>query len=205
LPHHQAHPNRVHWDARYREHQGRPPSALLGRWLPRLASTVAHARALDVACGTGRNALLLAQHGWRVLGVDISPVALGIARQEARAHGVDLDLVALNLDAWTLPHAHFDLICVFRFLDRSLCARLPTALKPGGTLIYETFTIAQRAYEGGPRADAFLLQPGELPALFPTLAVLEYAEGIVHEDGRPRALAGYVGRLEERLKIENRR
>jgi SAM-dependent methyltransferase len=195
LLHHEAHPNRVHWDARYREHQPRPPSALLGRWLPRLAPIVNHARALDIACGTGRNALLLAQHGWRVLGVDISPVALGIARQDAHAHGADLDLVALNLDEWTLPPARFDLICVFRFLDRALCARLPVALKPGGTLIYETFTIAQRAYEGGPRADAFLLQPGELPTLFPTLAVLEYTEGIVYEDGRPRALAGLVARL----------
>jgi SAM-dependent methyltransferase len=197
LPLYEAHPNRVHWDARYREHQPRPPSALLGRWLPRLAPTGDHARALDLACGTGRNALLLAQHGWRVLGVDISPVALGIARYEARAQGVDLDLVAINLDEWMLPQAHFDLICVFRFLDRALCARLPTALKPGGTLIYETFTIAQRAFEGGPRADAFLLQPNELPTLFPTLAVLEYAEGVVHEDERPRALAGLVARLED--------
>lgn len=196
MPQHEAHPNRVHWDARYREHQPRPPSALLGRWLPRLAPTGDRARALDVACGTGRNALLLAQHGWRVLGVDISPVALGIAQQEARAQGVDLNLVALNLDQWTLPHAHFDLICVFRFLDRSLCAPLAAALKPGGTLIYETFTITQRAYEGGPRADAFLLQPGELPMLFPALAVLEYTEGIVDEDGRPRALAGLVARFQ---------
>lgn len=195
MPHHEAHPNRVHWDARYREHQPRPPSALLGRWLTRLAPPDDRARALDIACGTGRNAILLAQHGWQVLGVDISPVALGIAQQEARAQGADLDLVALNLDEWPLPQAYFDLICVFRFLDRALCARLPTALKPGGTLIYETFTIAQRAYEGGPRADAFLLQPGELPTLFPALAVLEHTEGIVDEDGRPRALAGLVARL----------
>ena len=194
VPQHEAHPNRVHWDARYREHYPRPASALLRRWLPRLAPTGGRARALDIACGTGRNALLLAQHGWRVLGVDISPVALGIARQDARAQGANLDLIALNLDDWPLPPAHFDLICVFRFLDRPLCARLPMGLKPGGTLIYETFTIAQRAYEGAPRADAFLLQPGELPTLFSSLAVLEYTEGIVYEDGRPRALAGFVAR-----------
>jgi SAM-dependent methyltransferase len=190
------HPNRAHWDARYRDYQPRPPSALLQRWLDRLTPSLDHDRALDVACGTGRNALALAEHGWRVLGVDISPVALHIARDEARQRGVDLDLVALDLDDWPLPPAHFDLICVFRFLDRALCSRLPAALKPGGFLIYETFTVDQRRYEGGPRDDAFLLQPGELPTLFPDLAVLEYNEGIVEEDGRPRALGQYVGRLE---------
>jgi hypothetical protein len=60
--------------------------------------------------------------------------------------------------------------------------------------MYETFTIAQRDFEGGPRSDALLLQPGELPTLFPTLTPLAYNEGIVEEDNRPRALAGFVGR-----------
>lgn len=195
MPQYTPHPNRVHWDARYRDHQPRSPSALLACWLDRLQPQLGGNRALDVACGTGRNAIMVAAHGWNVLGVDISPVALAIARQEARERRVNLDLAALNMDDWPLPHAYFDLICVFRFLDRPLCARLPTALKPGGVLIYETFTVAQRAYEGGPRTDAFLLQPGELPTLFPTLDVLEYTESVVHEDGRPRALAGLVGRL----------
>ncbi len=185
------HPNRRHWDARYREsYAPRSPSALLRRWVARL--TPGHA--LDVACGTGRNALLLAEHGWRVLGVDISPVGLQIARVESRRRGLDLDLVALDLDAWPIPAARFDLVCVFRFLQRPLCPRLAAAIKPGGMLIYETFTIDQRRYEGGPRQDEFLLQPGELPSLFPDLTQLEYHEGIVEEDGRPRALASFVGR-----------
>ncbi len=196
VPQYTPHPNRVHWDTRYLNYQPRSASALLIRWLDRLQPQPNNNRALDVACGTGRNALALAKHGWNVLGVDISPVALAIARQEAQAYGVNLNLAALNMDDWPLPHAYFDLICVFRFLDRALCAHLPAALKPGGVLIYETFTVAQRACEGGPRTDAFLLQSGELPALFPMLDVLEYTEGVVEEDGRPRALAGYVGRLE---------
>ncbi len=207
MPEYTPHPNRVHWDARYRNYQPRSVSAFLVRWLDQLHPPP-HNRALDIACGTGRNAIVVAKHGWNVLGVDISPVALAIARQEAQAHDVNLNLAVLNMDDWPLPQAYFDLICVFRFLNRSLCARLPAALKPGGCLIYETFTVAQRAYEGGPRTDAFLLQPGELPSLFPTLDVLEYTEGVVHEEGRPRALAGYVGTLNvgtlnvERWRVE---
>ncbi|WP_029214927.1 class I SAM-dependent methyltransferase [Kallotenue papyrolyticum] len=185
-----VHPRR-HWDARYREaYQPRAPSAWLAGWLDRLAPGLA----LDVACGTGRNALLLAERGWRVIGVDISPVGLRIAREEARRRGLSLALAALDLDAWPLPQARFDLVCVFRFLQRPLCSRLAAALKPGGLLLYETFTVDQRRYEGGPRQDDFLLQPGELPTLFPDLEVVEHNEGIVEEGGRPRALARLAGR-----------
>jgi tellurite methyltransferase len=185
------HPHRQFWDTRYREaYQPRPPSALLKRWLERLTP----GRALDVACGTGRNTLLLAAFGWRALGIDISPVALQLARAEAQRRALMLDLLATDLSEWPLPVACFDLVCVFRFLDRSLCPALAATLKPGGVLLYETFTIAQRSYEGGPRSDALLLQPGELPTLFPSCAVLEYHEGVIEEDGRPRALAGLVAR-----------
>lgn len=186
-----AHPHRQFWDTRYRDgYQPRASSALLERWLSRLVP----GRALDVACGAGRNTLLLAEHGWRALGLDISPVALYLARDEARRRDLDVDLLAANLEDWPLPQAHFDLVCVFRFLDRALCPRLALSVKPGGVLIYETFTVAQRSYEGGPRSDAMLLQPGELPALFPSFAVLEHTEGVIEEGGRPRALAGLVAR-----------
>lgn len=190
-PPHPPHPHRAHWDARYRDaYVARPPSALLRRWLGQLPA----GRALDLACGTGRNTLLLAEHGWQALGVDISPVALQLASAEARQRGLTLDLLAVDVARWQWPIDRFDLVGVFRFLDRALCPRIMGALRPGGVLIYETFTVAQRAYEGGPRSDALLLQPDELPALFPTLHVLEYAEGVVEEDGRPRALARLVAR-----------
>ncbi|HEX6292388.1 MAG TPA: class I SAM-dependent methyltransferase [Herpetosiphonaceae bacterium] len=185
------HPHRQFWDTRYRDSfYPRWPSALLERWLTRLTPGYA----LDVACGAGRHTLLLAQYGWRALGVDISPVALHLARAEARMRALTVDLLAANLEDYPLPPAHFDLVCVFRFLERALCPRLATSLKPGGVLIYETFTIEQRSYEGGPRTDDRLLQPGELPRLFPALDVLEYREGVTEEDGRPRALAGLVAR-----------
>lgn len=185
------HPHRQFWDTRYREsYQPRSPSALLERWLERLEP----GRALDVACGTGRNTLLLAASGWRALGIDISPVALHLAQAEARRRALPVELLAADLAEWPLPLAYFDLVCVFRFLDRSLCPALEATLKPGGVLLYETFTVAQRSYEGGPRSDALLLQLGELPTLFPGCAPLEYNEGVIEEDGRPRALAGLVAR-----------
>lgn len=182
---------RTHWDARYHAvDELRPPAELLRSWIDRLTP----GRALDLACGTGRNALLLAERGWQVVGVDLSPVGLHRAQNEARRHNLPLDLLAVDLQAWRWPLGRFDLISVFRFLDRSLCSHIVAALRPGGVLIYETFTVAQRGYEGGPRSDAMLLQPDELPTLFPALDVLAYAEGVFIEDDRPRALAQLVAR-----------
>ena len=192
--HYKPHPHRDHWDARYREaYVPRPASALLRRWLTQLPP----GRALDLACGAGRNTLLLAEYGWQALGIDISPVALHLARDAARQRRLRLDLVALDVQTWRWPHAYFDLIGGFRFLDRTLCTQLAAALRPGGVVIYETFTIEQRRYEGGPRSDALLLRPGELPKLFPTLTVLEYDEGVFREDDRPRALARLVAQRPE--------
>ncbi len=184
-------PYRQFWDGMYRyTNQQGQPSALLQRWLERLPP----GRAMDIACGAGRNTLLLAEFGWRVLGVDISPVALQLVRDQARQRGLSVELLAADLDVWPLPVAAFDLVCVFRYLDRALCPHLMTALKPGGVLVYETFTIEQRHYEGGPPSTAMMLQPGELLALFPSLEVLEHTEGVIEEDGKPRALGGLVAR-----------
>lgn len=193
-----AHLDRAFWDVRYREaYTARPASALLQRWVDRLTP----GRALDLACGAGRNALVLAAHGWQVLGVDISPVGLHLARDEARRRGIQLDLLAADVNRWRWPRAHFDLVTVFRFLDRTLCAQMAATLRPGGVLIYETFTVAQRDYEGGPRSDAMLLQSGELPKLFPALDVLEYDEDVFMEGGRPRALARLVARAPQETTI----
>lgn len=191
---------RRRWDTRYREALNkptaspdrptlRPPSELLHRWVRRLAP----GRALDLACGSGRNALLLARSGWSVLGVDYAPAALHIARREADRQALKIELAAVDLDTWPIPAARFDLVCVFRFLDRSLCPSIAAAVRPGGVLIYETFTVAQRQY-GSPRDEAYLLDPGELPTLFGEFRQLESFEGVREEGGQRSAVAGFVGR-----------
>jgi tellurite methyltransferase len=190
----QVHPHRAHWDARYREsYVPRSPSAFLVRWLDRLTPGAA----IDIASGTGRNALALAARGWRVLGVDVSPVGLRLAQAEARRRALTIDWLCAAVESYPLPAARYDLVCVFRFLDRALCSRFADLVRPGGVLIYETFTIAQRQFDGGPRSEALLLQPGELPTLFADLRPLESIEGVIEEGGRPRALARFVGMKDE--------
>ena len=122
-------------------------------------------RALDVACGMGRNAIYLAGLGYRVLGVDGSIVGLQRARRAVRAAGVSVDLVAADLDRFTVPPDYFDLVLVVKFLSRSLIPALKQTLKAGGLFIYNTFNLNLLQERPGFNAH-FLLEPGELAALF---------------------------------------
>ena len=134
-------------------------------------------RALDLACGSGRQAVSLALMGYDVLAVDILPDALEMTSRLAKGWRVPVATERMDLTRTDpLAPSTFDLICVFRYLERGSMARLEGALRPGGRLIYETFTQAQ-ASRGRPRNPRYLLAPGELLRAFPGLRIVDYAEG----------------------------
>lgn len=167
--------DRRKWDARWKEmEEPAPPDALLREAEGLLSGGVA----LDLACGRGQNALWLAAHGYRVLGVDGSRVALTSAREEAvrRSLGRRVLFVQADLDVWRPPPDAFDLVAVFRFLDRSLFPHLRAALRPGGLLFYATRHRGVLRW----RPDAteeFLLRKGELPSHFPGWEIVRHEEG----------------------------
>ena len=135
--------------------------------------------ALDVAGGAGRNAIWLAQRGWRVKLIDVSDVALQLAREKFTSSEdtgrLETAIVDLN-SVQELGDAQFDLINVFYFLRRELFPAVVRALKPGGTLIYRTYTIDRMKVPGGPSDPRYLLQPNELLHAFGDLRVLHYHE-----------------------------
>jgi rhodanese-related sulfurtransferase len=139
---------------------------------------------LDVACGRGRHALLLASAGFDVRAIDRDPASLTFLRTIAERLGLKLTAEALDLESDPppdLPRSTYDVVAVFNYLHRPLVPALCAALKPGGRLFYETFTTRQAAC-GHPTNPAFLLEPGELARLAEPLAVLRSREGEV--DGR---------------------
>ncbi|HVQ31348.1 MAG TPA: class I SAM-dependent methyltransferase [Vicinamibacteria bacterium] len=142
------------------------------RWLP------TGGRALDVACGRGRHALWLAAAGFEVTAIDRDREALAALQKEASSLGVTVHTRQLDLEGGepSLGDDAFDLVVVFRYLHRPLFGALQRALRPGGVLVYETFTRAQ-AVRGHPTNPAFLLDPGELPRLVAPLLVLAHDEG----------------------------
>ena len=182
--------DRRKWDARYREgaYVSRPrPSAFLeecAAWLPH------HGRALDLACGAGRNALFLARRGLVVDAVDISTVALARGRQQAG--DLPINWQERDLDEGFEPAERYDAIVNIRFVNLRLVQSLVPALRVGGVLLMEQH-LRTDAPVTGPRNHAFRVAPGALRALAGPLAVERVEEGLFKDpDGATAALARLV-------------
>jgi len=179
------------WDARHRAAEESPaePASIVLELLPLLPQ----GPALDLACGTGRHALLLAAQGRNVTAVDASGAALGILEERCcagavpvsrvpelnearRAAGAGVQLVQEDLERAQLPAASFDLILCVHYLQRSLFAQMERALRPGGMLLFETYTRAQLAFAGGLQNPDFLLENHELRGAFPGLRTVFHRE-----------------------------
>jgi SAM-dependent methyltransferase len=149
------------------------------------------ARTLDVACGRGRHALFLAGAGFPVRAVDRDAGHVAWLGALGRRLKLPLDAEVVDLEdgGADLGAEAWELVLVFNFLHRPLFPALVRALKPGGVLLYETYTRAQ-AERGRPTNPDHLLEPGELPRLVAPLEVVRQREGEV--DGR--ALASVAAR-----------
>jgi len=132
-------------------------------------------KALDLACGLGANALLLAQHGLETCAWDISQTAIDQLRLRARALPVLLQ--AQVRDIITLPPApgSFDVIIISRFLERTIIPHLIAALRDGGLIYYQTFS-KDKIDDSGPRNPDYRLEKNELLSLFQTLQIIYYRE-----------------------------
>lgn len=130
-------------------------------WLKRFASAIPRdGLVLDMACGGGRHAALLANSGYSVLAVDRDIAALQNL-QNPLIHSEAHDLEGLD---WPLKGRHFAGIVVTNYLYRPYLTYLPEMLIEGGVLIYETFADGNAQF-GKPSNPDFLLNPGELLAL----------------------------------------
>lgn len=183
--------DRRKWDERYRSGaylERTHPSVLLEEWLDRLPG----GRALDVACGAGRNALYLATAGYEVDAVDISTAALERARQTAEELGVDIQWYARDLEHEPLPEGSYALIVWIRYANPRLLGEIAAKLSPGGCLVCEQH-LASEEDVISPKQPRFRVRSGELLKAAAGLGIRAYREGIVRDpDGRRTALAQLV-------------
>ena len=168
--------------------------------MPEITSQKTGGRALDVACGRGRNSIYAAQQGFVVDGVDVSPVALAQAAQQALRTGVTVNWCCQNLQdpegvsAWR-PRQEYDLIVMFRFVALSLLPTLARHLVVGGQLLVEEhMQWSGPEAVSGPSNPSFRVAPSTLKrALLKSggfLEIIEEFEGIVEEpDGSKAALS----------------
>ena len=149
---------------------------------------------LDLACGEAHNSIFLAQKGVQVISCDLSSEALERAGELAAECGAEISVWQVDLEAEginPLPEHTYGAILVFRYLHRPLIPCIKKALRNGGLLLYETFTVEQPQF-GKPRNPNYLLQLGELRHMFADWEVIHYFEGI--RENPTRAVAQLVAR-----------
>jgi tellurite methyltransferase len=156
-------------------------------------------RALDLACGDGRNARYLAELGFSVDAVDVSDLMIGRLGEAATALRLDIRPRVADLEREpALARAAYSVVMNFNYLQRSLFAALEQALRPGGLLFFETFARPHVDELGHDFPAAFVLADNELLGAFPELHVREYFEGVANRSGRPRGIASLVAERRDR-------
>lgn len=165
-------------------------SSLLNLFLPQIKTAVkTNANpVLDLACGTGRNGLFLSDQNMPVVFADRSNDAMATIKPKlsegSRLWPVDLELPGL----YPLANQMFSAVLVFRYLHRPLFEAIKQAVKPGGLIVYETFTIDQ-AKLGRPKNPDFLLLPGELNGVFADWQILRTFEGMINNSAVAQIVA----------------
>lgn len=173
------------WNRKYRERHFSPePSRIVREFYGRAPT----GRALDLACGNGRNACFLADHGFHVDAVDISWE--GLRRFVCRSHAVSR--ICQDLATFVIQPGRYQLIVNIRFLKRNLFDAIQDGLSPGGVLIFETYTE-----EADPEPPArfhrnHLLRRGELQYAFPGLQTVCYREGPSRHKDAPSRKASFI-------------
>jgi SAM-dependent methyltransferase len=194
------------WDARYRERE-LLWTADPNRFLVECVDGLTPGEALDIACGEGRNAVWLAERGWRVTAVDWSAVALDRGRTLAQSRGVAVDFVEEDLDAWVPRPASADLVVVVYLHipdpGRERVWRLAAeAVRTGGRIVVigHDSTNLTEGY-GGPADSAVLYTASDVAASLPARFVVERSERVRRpvdtEDGMRVALDNVVVAVRE--------
>lgn len=167
------------WNRKYDTDQfvfGKVPVAFLREHLHLLPK----GKALDIAMGEGRNGVFLATKGFEVTGIDISETGLNKAQALAKEFGAAITTKVVDLEKYQLPTEAYDVIVCTYYLQRDLFPQIIKALKPGGMVVVETFTLDHLKYRSRfPRQ--FLLESNELLHHFRDLTILRYQ---MRDDGQ---------------------
>lgn len=167
------HPDQARWDERYRNAKNiGMPCGVLEHYQHLLPK---QGKALDVACGLGGNALLLAQNGLDTHAWDISPVGIQTLAEQALHSGLFIQTDVRDVSTQPPEAESFDVIVVSYFLERELFPALVKALRPEGLLFYQTFT-QKHFSDSGPGNPDYRLQPNELKDLLSGLEIIVYHE-----------------------------
>ncbi len=159
--------DRQKWDDKYRKKRELLKPREASANIKAFVEHTVDAKALDLACGAGRNAVYLARLGYEVDALDIASAALDALVEEARDKEVYalINAELVDLDTYIPKTESYDLIIMMNFLDRALLERSKFGLKPGGLFIVETYMDDDANEKEVSSADN-VLREGELRELF---------------------------------------
>lgn len=167
------------WDKRYQA-KAKAPQASAPVFLAQNIATLKPGRVLDVACGDGAASLFLAEQGFAVQGIDISPIGLQRLQQQAQAQGLNIETSVVDLEDEQIDLSalgQFDAIVLSRYKpSANLLKNLATLLLPQGTLLLTTFNMAHHQRTGF--SAGFCLHPREFAEVSDKLQLLSYVEDI---------------------------
>lgn len=183
--------DKMFWDKQYETDAylfGKEPVEFLREHIDLLPE----GKAMDIAMGEGRNAVFMAKNGFEVDGCDISEIAVKKAQSLAKEHNVKMHAFVADLETYRLPEDTYNVIACFYYLQRDLVPQMKDALKPGGMIIYETYTIEnlERGFDG-PKNKEYLLKSNELLALFKDLKIIYYRELVLNNK---KAIASLIAK-----------
>ena len=175
--------DRLKWNERYQtEKYPQAPSAIVKKY----ATLARGKKALDIAAGNGRNAIFLADQGFRVDAIDIADAGLSLFSGQHR----HIHTICADLDTYDIRANHYNLIVNIKYLNRRLFPYLKAGLVPGGVLIFETF-LDKTQVNSKDHADYYLRQ-NELLHAFLSLNILLYREAEKQTDDDATWLASLV-------------
>lgn len=187
---------RERWNRKYRENPGawlEPDPFLAWAFSKHIKPLFPQGgSAVDFAGGAGRHAIWLAKQGWDVTLIDLSETGVELARQNAGLLASHIHFVVDDLTQFQASQTQFDLVMGFFYLERKIFPEIVKAVRPGGVLLYKTYTVDQSKLSSGPKDASHLLAPGELVRLARGTRVLHYCEKV-----EEKATAEIVARKEE--------
>lgn len=171
------------------------PAPLVAYWQEQVLQNPSHTlQVLDLGCGGGRDAVYLSLQGHQVTAIEHKATVLARAKQLAAYHDCQIDFKACDLlQESCFPQGPFDAIIGIRFLERALFPLIQARLKPGGFVIWQTFSQGAQAF-GSPKNPRFILKPDELKQTFTDFRVF-YDRITYLADGRP--VSGFIGQKHE--------
>ena len=182
------------WESRYRA-DGFEPNREPVPFLVQAVGELKPGRALCLAAGAGRNAVYLAEKGWAVTAVDISPAGLGWCRRLAGERGVEIETVAADLLSFDFGLEEWDLVTNLYFHEPALFPSVRAALKSGGHFLFQTYAKAQAKFGWGPSNPGHLVEPQELRHAFSGWDLLHFCEAENEdESGRREAVVQLLAR-----------